>query len=212
MISRIAFCIAYCPPLSFQARNVNSGTNLISVTPAMLAPLVISLSRILPSSRWPDYPFPNQLAKAMHRFEVLLALFSVTQPILGTAYIPGKPFSLRKYADSNQVVRRDCVAAAPNVSASAVGHHKILFFWQLLLTPSRSLRMHADRTIRPIPQHARTRCKFSWARVSAHGLPFLTEVHQSQVHPAIRGEYLQHLFKSLQRLQIIKQRFPNRML
>ena len=137
---------------------------------------VIFLSRILPSSIWLDYPFPNQSAKAMHRFEILFTLFLVTQPSLGTAYVPGKPFKPRMYADINRLTRRDCVPAAPNVSASAVGHHRI-HLRQLLLTPSRSLRMHAARTIRPIPQHARMRCKCSWARVSVHGLPSLTEVH-----------------------------------
>ena len=98
----------------------------------------------------------------MYRFEVLFTLFLVTQPTLGTAYIPGKLFSPRKYADVNQVARRDCVPAAPNVSASAVGVHKI-HLQQLLLTPLRSLRMHADRTTRPIPKHAQMRCKYLWA-------------------------------------------------
>ena len=168
--------IASCPPLSFQARNVSSDPNLISVTPATLALLVIFLSRNLPSSIWPDYSFPNQLAKAMHRFEILCTLFLVTQPTFGTAYIPGRPFGPRLYADVNRIGRRDCVPAAPYVSASAVGHHST-YLRRLLLTPLRSLRMHADRTIRPITQHARTRCKCSWVRVSVPGLPSLTEVH-----------------------------------
>ena len=61
----------------------------------------------------------------MYRFEVLVTLFLVAQPTLGTVYIPKKLFNLRKYASVNQVARRDCVPAAPNVSASAVGRHEI---------------------------------------------------------------------------------------
>ena len=97
----------------------------------------------------------------MHRFEVLFTLFLVTQPTLGTVYTPGKLFSPRKYADVSQVARRDCVPAAPNVSASAVGLHAI-YSQQLLLTSLSSLRTHADRTTRSIPQHAQTRCRYLW--------------------------------------------------
>ena len=113
---------------------MRSSPNLISVTPATLVLLDIFLSRLVPSSLWPDYFFPNQSAKAMHGFETLFTLFLVTHPIFGTAYIPGKPFSPRKYADVNRVARRDCVPAAPNVTASAVGYHRI-HFQQLSMTP-----------------------------------------------------------------------------
>ena len=72
----------------------------------------------------------------MYRFEVLFTLFLVTQPTLGTAYTPKKLFNPRKHAGVNQVARRDCVSAAPNVSASAVGLHETSF-QHLLLTSSR---------------------------------------------------------------------------